>query len=559
MLGWLNSNSHTVADVKTFYNVTDGLQQLYQDKLLPFEKASRFHEFYSPELADADFASKPMVLLIGQYSTGKSTFIRHLLGRDYPGLRIGPEPTTEKFVAVVHGDNDQVIPGNAIVADTSMPFTKLNLFGNAFLSRFECAKVNTPVLEGITLIDTPGVLAGEKQRIKRGYEFDSVVKWFVDRVDMILLLFDVSKLDISDEFRRVIQALRGHDHKIHIILNKADRVTTPQLMRVYGALMWSLGKVIDSPEVARVYIGSFWDEPLTNDSQRKLFESEENDLFTNLAGLPHSAAVRKLNDLIKRARLARVHAFILDYLKRKMPSMWGKGREQKRLLANLPQVFQDIAKERNLPLGDFPDPQQVREILSGIDFATLPKLDRKKLEVLDSMLEKDVPKLLTLVPDEMMRVSNTDMGMGSAEPSPFSGMKVGGGNETTIYQQQWLTAPDPELIRQEFMAMGPGKNGTLSGQKAKDKMVESRLPSNVLHKIWNLADIDKDGLLNMYEYALAMHLIKMRLEGQDLPASLPPSMMPHMAAGMQDDDFGSPAKSPTNSAMRQGITVPVLL
>ena len=28
-------------------------------------------------------------------------------------------------------------------------------------------------------------------------------------------------------------------------------------MRVYGALMWSLGKVFKTPEVNRVYIGSF--------------------------------------------------------------------------------------------------------------------------------------------------------------------------------------------------------------------------------------------------------------------------------------------------------------
>ena len=29
--------------------------------------------------------------------------------------------------------------------------------------------------------------------------------------------------------------------------------------------------------------GTFWDEPLQNDEQRKLFESEENDLYTALA------------------------------------------------------------------------------------------------------------------------------------------------------------------------------------------------------------------------------------------------------------------------------------
>lgn len=55
-------------------------------------------------------------------------------------------------------------------------------------------------------------------------------------------------------------------------MNKADTIDTQQLMRVYGALMWSLGKVMQTPEVCRVYIGSFWEAPLSNFENRFLLE-----------------------------------------------------------------------------------------------------------------------------------------------------------------------------------------------------------------------------------------------------------------------------------------------
>lgn len=57
-----------------------------------------------------------------------------------------------------------------------------------------------------------------------------------------------------------------------ILLNKADAVETRQLMRVYGALMWSLGKVLHTPEVPRVYIGSFSDDPLQHRDHKALLE-----------------------------------------------------------------------------------------------------------------------------------------------------------------------------------------------------------------------------------------------------------------------------------------------
>lgn len=148
--------------------------------------------------------------------------------------------------------------------------------------------------------------APTRSSLHLGYDFCQVLQWFAERVDRIILLFDAHKLDISDEFSEAIKAFRGQDDKIRVVLNKADQVDTQQLMRVYGALMWSLGKVINTPEVLRVYIGSFWAQPLQNTDNRRLFEAEAQDLFRDIQSLPQKAAVRKLNDLIKRARLAKV-------------------------------------------------------------------------------------------------------------------------------------------------------------------------------------------------------------------------------------------------------------
>ena len=88
-----NSNaiksSFTVNDT----NVVRELKNLYKNTVQPIEKTCLFGRFNYPEILDSELQSKPTVLIVGQYSTGKTSFIRHLIGCDYPGIHIGPEVT----------------------------------------------------------------------------------------------------------------------------------------------------------------------------------------------------------------------------------------------------------------------------------------------------------------------------------------------------------------------------------------------------------------------------------------------------------------------------------
>ncbi len=53
---------------------------------------------------------------------GKTTFIKHLLGREYPGIHIGPEPTTDRFVIVDHALEERRTPGNTLIVQPDKPY-----------------------------------------------------------------------------------------------------------------------------------------------------------------------------------------------------------------------------------------------------------------------------------------------------------------------------------------------------------------------------------------------------------------------------------------------------
>ncbi|KAI7897611.1 uncharacterized protein BX663DRAFT_490738 [Cokeromyces recurvatus] len=89
-----------------------------------------------------------------------------------------------------------------------------------------------------------------------------------------------------------------------------------------------------------------------------------------------------------------------------------------------------------------------------------------------------------------------------------------------------VTDEEKKQYTKIFKAWDTEKRGILTGEKAKEIFSQSGLPQNVLMQIWNLSDPNNQGKLNVDEFAVAMHLIYRKLNGYNLPETLPPELIP---------------------------------
>ncbi|XP_077298093.1 epidermal growth factor receptor pathway substrate 15 isoform X2 [Arctopsyche grandis] len=90
----------------------------------------------------------------------------------------------------------------------------------------------------------------------------------------------------------------------------------------------------------------------------------------------------------------------------------------------------------------------------------------------------------------------------------------------------WSMKPaERDKYNQLFESLQP-VNGLIPGNKVKGVLMDSKLPLPTLGKIWDLADQDKDGMLDRHEFIVAMHLVYKALEKHAIPAILPAELRP---------------------------------
>nr|XP_031320973.1 epidermal growth factor receptor substrate 15 isoform X3 [Camelus dromedarius] len=97
---------------------------------------------------------------------------------------------------------------------------------------------------------------------------------------------------------------------------------------------------------------------------------------------------------------------------------------------------------------------------------------------------------------------------------------------TSVAELPWaVKSEDKAKYDAIFDSLSP-VNGFLSGDKVKPVLLNSKLPVDILGRVWELSDIDHDGMLDRDEFAVAMFLVYCALEKEPVPMSLPPALVP---------------------------------
>ena len=219
---------------------------------------------YSDVPLESTVKWRPMVLILGNYSSGKSTLINEFLGADIQA--IGQAPTDDSFTIITYDDstdsNDKIQvtqerDGKFLLNDPEYPFEILKKHGQRFAAHFRLKKVNSPFLKNLALIDTPGMLDSITER-DRGYDYQEVIGDLAQLADLVLVLFDPHKAGTVRESHTSLRetiASRTFEDRVLFVLNRIDECASlSDLLQVYGTLCWNLSQITGRKDIPSILL-----------------------------------------------------------------------------------------------------------------------------------------------------------------------------------------------------------------------------------------------------------------------------------------------------------------
>ena len=290
--------------------------RLYRSALKPLADSLAFELPDHPE----DAPRQPAALFLGNHSSGKSSFINHLLGT--PIQKTGLAPTDDGFTIITYGETANSFDGQTVASHPALAWQKLHRLGPAFISKLRLRAVPCSILQELNLIDSPGTIDAANHSNTRQYNFEKSVRTFAEHSDLILFFFDPDKPGTTAETISILtHTLAGLEHKLMIILNKADLFATMRdFARSYGALCWNLSKAIPSKDIPHIFTTYLPEQANTHNRPQNSsipledFDTARKEIINEIKQTPTRRADNSVSDLLQTAQKLAVHSRVCDQI-----------------------------------------------------------------------------------------------------------------------------------------------------------------------------------------------------------------------------------------------------
>jgi tetratricopeptide (TPR) repeat protein/GTP-binding protein EngB required for normal cell division len=341
-----------------------------------------------------------LVTVMGEFSSGKSSFVNALIGAEV--APVGATPTTGTINLVKHGREKigrlRYQNGTIEELEWSALQKRLEAFGPEQTRAVELCELLLPLpeLEYVHLVDTPGL----NSMIP---EHEAVARRFFARADAVVWVLSAGQAGKSTE-REALRSVRDQGVRILAVMNKIDQLSPEDVKAatayVEGEFKGLVGMVV--PFSARRAL-EFRQKKSQDDGNLKVLDAAlENHFFRRSRELKRGAAFRRLEAVASKAnRLAsklksdaqtaesQFTQAAVAVVKRQEEFQKIATTERRRLVDGMTELYRHAAREvlelvrpRNTPFGQHQATRADRDYLLSVledGFATLLAPSRERL------------------------------------------------------------------------------------------------------------------------------------------------------------------------------------
>jgi tetratricopeptide (TPR) repeat protein/GTP-binding protein EngB required for normal cell division len=240
-----------------------------------------------------------LVTVMGEFSSGKSSFVNAFIGADVAPTGITPTTATINVVRYGRERGGRIIAadGTAQALGWEPLMAQLRALTPDDARAIDRVEILVPLpqLEKINIVDTPGLNSIQP-------EHEATARAFIAKADAVVWVFTAAQGGKASE-KKALQSIRDEGKRVLGVLNKADQLEAGERAEVIEFIGTELGDLVETivPVSAREAMAWKRDPAQPDGNWAKLMTELEQRFFQQARALKRDACARLLRGVIAQA------------------------------------------------------------------------------------------------------------------------------------------------------------------------------------------------------------------------------------------------------------------